>query len=206
MKAMPCEVADWTSRTTTRAPSMSTSPESGCSIPAAIFISVDLPAPFSPSRATTSPAPTSSETPFSACTPRKRLWMSRSCRTGTSMTYGMNAGASATAQLHQLLPKLVDVILSQHLGRDEHLPTGGDAGSVAGEDLRHQCHRLVAELERLLHDGAGDGARLDARQRLVLFVERDDRHLANFVRVADGVDNRRTVVAPQANESGDIGM
>ena len=37
--------------------------------PARIFISVDLPAPFSPTSACTSPAPTSNETPSSARTP-----------------------------------------------------------------------------------------------------------------------------------------
>ena len=48
-------------------------PTSGCSMPPTIFISVDLPAPFSPSSATTSPACTSRFTPRSACTPGKRL-------------------------------------------------------------------------------------------------------------------------------------
>ena len=69
-----------------------------------------------------------------------------------------------------------------------------------------QRHRLVAELERLLHHGAGDRARLDARERLILFVEGDDRHLADLVRVPDGIENCRAVVAPQADEGGDIGM
>ena len=82
----------------------------------------------------------------------------------------------------------------------------GDAGSVPGEDLGHEGHRLVAELERLLHYRAGDGARLHAGERLVLFVERDDRHLADLVGVADGIENRRPVVAPQADERGNIDL
>ena len=38
-----------------------------------ILISVDLPAPFSPTRAWTSPACRSNETPRSACTPANDL-------------------------------------------------------------------------------------------------------------------------------------
>src|SRR3954469_1701044 len=206
MNAMPCARAVWTSRTTTGAPPMSTSPESGCSIPPATFIRVDLPAPFSPSSATTSPGCTSRETPFSACTPRKRFWMLRSSRTGTPIPAEPVWDASATAKLGQFLPELVDVVLSQHSRRDEHLMARRNTGFVASQDLRHERHRLVAELEWLLHDGASDGARLDAGQRLVLFIERDDRHLPDLVRIADGIENCRAVVAPQPDEGGHIGV
>ena len=72
--------------------------------------------------------------------------------------------------------------------------------------LREQRDRLVAELVRLLHDGADDRARLDARQRLVVFVERDDLDLADPAGVADRVEDRRAVVAPQADERRDVGM
>ena len=48
-------------------------PESGFTAPVMILISVDLPAPFSPTSAWTSPARSSKETPFSACTPAKDL-------------------------------------------------------------------------------------------------------------------------------------
>src|SRR3954469_113897 len=161
MNAMPCARAVWTSRTTTGAPPMSTSPESGCSIPPATFIRVDLPAPFSPSSATTSPGCTSRETPFSACTPRKRFWMFRSWRTGTPMT-AESMPASAPAKLGESLSEVVHVVLSQHPGRNEYLTSRGNTRPVAGEDFGHERHRLVAELERLLHHGAGDRARLDA--------------------------------------------
>ena len=83
---------------------------------------------------------------------------------------------------------------------------GRNAGAIALERLRQQRDRLVAELVRLLHDGADDRARLDARQRLVVFVERDDLHLPDLARIADGVENRRAVVAPQPDERGDVGM
>ena len=47
-----------------------------------IFISVDLPAPFSPSSTCTSPARSSRSTPSSATTPGNCLRMPRICRTG----------------------------------------------------------------------------------------------------------------------------
>src|SRR5678815_3911826 len=40
-----------------------------------MFISVDLPAPFSPTRPTVRPAPTRKLTSFSTGTPKKLLWM-----------------------------------------------------------------------------------------------------------------------------------
>src|SRR6476646_1601842 len=51
-----------------------------------MFISVDLPAPFSPSRACTSPRRTSNETPSFATTPGNSLRMSRISRTRSSAT------------------------------------------------------------------------------------------------------------------------
>ena len=54
-------------------PRMSTVPASGVSAPLMILISVDLPAPFSPTRPCTSPASRSNDTPFSAWTPANVL-------------------------------------------------------------------------------------------------------------------------------------
>src|SRR6185295_16055442 len=51
-------------------------------IPKRIFISVDLPAPFSPKSAWISPEGTASETPFTTRTPSYSLVMSRSSRAG----------------------------------------------------------------------------------------------------------------------------
>ena len=73
-------------------------------------------------------------------------------------------------------------------------------------DLRQQRDRLIAELVRLLHDRADDGAGLDAGQRLVVFVERDDLHLPDLAGVAHRVEDRRAVVAPQPDERGDVGV
>src|SRR5207248_7405527 len=61
------------SRTTS--PPIRTSPRSGACTPEMIRMSVDFPAPFSPSRAWTSPARTSKLTPFSAGNPARDLAM-----------------------------------------------------------------------------------------------------------------------------------
>ena len=50
----------------------------------------------------------------------------------------------------------------------------GNAGIVAFEVGGHQLHALVAPLERLLHDGAGDRAFADAAERDRILVEADD--------------------------------
>src|SRR5271165_895298 len=62
-------------------PSRRISPLSGCRTPESILISVDFPAPLSPTSPTTSRDCTSSVTPFSAWTPSYHLWM---CRTEIS--------------------------------------------------------------------------------------------------------------------------
>src|SRR4051812_21135136 len=85
MVLMPraCASCGW--RRDTGWPSMRISPASGRWTPEIVLISVDLPAPFSPSSACTSPARTSKLTPFSARTPGKRLEMPRSSRKGGAL-------------------------------------------------------------------------------------------------------------------------
>src|SRR5688572_12096040 len=66
----------------TGAPSRNIAPSSRRYAPVMILISVDLPAPFSPTRACTSPGSSSSPTPSSAVTPAKRLTIPSMRRTG----------------------------------------------------------------------------------------------------------------------------
>ena len=66
-------------------------PASGRIVPVATFMSVDLPAPFSPSRACTSPGSTSSETSVRAATPPKLLEMPDMASVATTV------GASAVS-------------------------------------------------------------------------------------------------------------
>ena len=58
-------------------PPTATVPPSGRSCPDTIFISVDLPAPFSPARAVTVPGARSSDTPLSTGTPPNAFVRSR---------------------------------------------------------------------------------------------------------------------------------
>src|SRR5262249_20106899 len=62
------------------------------------------------------------------------------------------------------------------------------------------------ELERLLHDGPVDGALFDPGQSRVFFVEGDDLHLADFAGLFDRAQNGRTVVRPESDHSGDVGI
>ena len=107
---------------------------------------------------------------------------------------------SPAAELRERRPELVDVVLPYHSRRDEHLAPRRNAGSISLERLLQQRDRLEAELVGLLHDRADDRARLDARQRLVIFVERDDLHLPDPAGIPHGVENRGAVVAPQPDE------
>src|SRR4051812_27590772 len=64
---MPRAVASWGREIVTRSPPKRISPASGGWIPAIAFTRVDLPAPLSPTSATTSPSPTPKST-------RSRAW------------------------------------------------------------------------------------------------------------------------------------
>src|ERR1044072_3801031 len=65
-------------------PSICSSPPAGSTAPVMILMRVDLPAPFSPMSACTSPARSSSEALFRACTPAYDFVMSVARKSGTS--------------------------------------------------------------------------------------------------------------------------
>ena len=68
-------------------------------------------------------------------------------------------------------------------------------------------HRLVAELERLLHDGRVDEAVLDRLQRLLVLVEGDQDaglSLRDEARTAPAM--RRAVVRPEADRQHQVGI
>src|SRR5581483_1848335 len=119
----------WTSR-----PSNRIWPLSKACVPATHLISVDFPAPLSPTRAMTSPGRTSKSTPFSACTEPNDFVMSRSSRTGGVSLIRQSAleaplGAPPTRYSRVLLAVLrvgadADVALLQELVREEPLVVG----------------------------------------------------------------------------------
>src|SRR5215210_508881 len=76
MAATPSSFATRGELCATVFPSICSSPPSGSTAPVMILISVDLPAPFSPMSACTSPARSSSEALLRACTPAYDFVMS----------------------------------------------------------------------------------------------------------------------------------
>src|SRR5689334_17576467 len=114
-------------------PSKTTSPESAAWIPAMHLISVDLPAPLSPSSAITSPRRTSRSTSVSACTEPNDFETSRSSRTGVSTATrwgqclagrGVRDAGAPTHRCSAVLLELpdADVALLEEAGRDDLLP------------------------------------------------------------------------------------
>ena len=100
--------------------------------------------------------------------------------------------------------ELLDVRAVHHQRRHDDLLRCGNERSIAAQRLRHPHDRLIAELERLLHDRGVNRAVFDAGQRLVGLVEGDDLHAADLAGLAHGVENRRAVVAPQPDEALDV--
>src|SRR5947209_4665090 len=94
-------------------------------MPPSIFIRVDLPAPFSPIRATISPASTDKLTPSSAIAPGKRLEMPVISRAGgTGSVCAMTPAAiwlSSSFQFAYPGAELVYGVLLNHLSWDEDL-------------------------------------------------------------------------------------
>ncbi len=84
---MPRAMASRALRMATWRPSTAMVPSSGCCSPYSTFISVDLPAPFSPMRAWTSPHSTSKSTSSLATTSGKRFVMPRILTAGGMPKY-----------------------------------------------------------------------------------------------------------------------
>src|SRR4051794_34545449 len=155
-------------------PSSTISPSSGRYSPYRQFISVDLPAPFSPSSACTSPARTSRSMRSFAVKSPKRFAMPRSSSTVVPGLRGVTAGTSLNAfesprrslrdlgrdldraalDLRGLGVHLVDEVL-RHVLRD-----GAERHAVLGEAVRVVGAALERAVLRRL-DGEEDG-RLDA--------------------------------------------
>jgi hypothetical protein len=92
---MPARMASCGLRSFTSSPLIAMVPSSGGCMPYRIFIRVDLPAPFSPQMACTSPAVTVRLTSELATTPGKRLVIPVSWTAGAPRSGTASAGASA---------------------------------------------------------------------------------------------------------------
>ena len=80
----------------TSIPSMKTEPRSGCSSPAMMRSSVDLPQPDGPSRAKNSPVSIRSETPASAVTAPNRLQIPSTLTASVMAPLRAATGSAAT--------------------------------------------------------------------------------------------------------------
>src|SRR5213080_2901111 len=74
-------------------------PASGLTAPLTTFISVDLPAPFSPTRAWTSPRRSSRSTPLRACVEPNRLLMPRITRASSPEACAAEAAVASKADM-----------------------------------------------------------------------------------------------------------
>src|ERR1700754_1443793 len=74
----------------------------------------------------------------------------------------------------------VDVRLVDDLRWYDDLVIRGDERLVALQVPGHVLHAEIAPLERLLHHGARDCARLDPDERALIVVEADHGHLADL--------------------------
>ena len=148
-----------------------------------ILISVDLPAPFSPTSACTSPARTSNETSDSACTPGKDLLMPRTSRSGAAAPVYAVIAASARWRRRRRrsfrrppraawrapsggAPASVISVSMRDSGQTTRLPLDGEFRGVGQHD------QLVGALKQL---------RLGARDQRVALDDaaRADRHRAH---------------------------
>src|SRR5580765_858347 len=154
-----------------------------------MFISVDLPAPFSPRSACTSPAATSRSTWSLASTPGKRLVIPRSSRTGGSSTTGDSV--TRKAGLAARLPSRRSTGLLEGR-RDLDLP---------GDDLGLECldPRLVGSRHLRADLADRDAAVLQVEDEVVTRRERavlDRMDEAEHAEI-DALDRARQDVRPE---------
>src|SRR5688572_7793804 len=156
-----------------------------------IFTAVDLPAPFSPSSASTSAARSSSPTPASACTPPKRF----------STPMRASAGFDTAAGISEELCKLIHVRLVEleWLGHGRlavradlqgaHAPhrdaRAGLAARLLGDDLLRGIDRRVTEIDRVPDGEAIDRARMHVAGHLRRQPEARHEHLADQPLIRD---------------------
>src|SRR3954447_23755588 len=122
MPSLLASVGPWIA---TGSPSNSTSPAPIGWVPATHLISVDLPAPLSPTSAVTSPARTVKSTPCSTCTGPKCLSTPRSCRIGSVTTTPPGRSGCAAGITGRASAEIDGLLL------DAERPAGGLRGGHA---------------------------------------------------------------------------
>src|SRR5437588_6455404 len=187
-------------------PSMRIVPASGVSAPDRILMSVDLPAPFWPTSACTSPASSSKSTPLRAWTTSNDLSIA-SIRSTVLMGHTWaGVGSSALLPTHGALERvLIDVALGEHHGRakDQHLLgcevlDRAEAGHHVLGLERHALgqlyagpHRQIAQLDGVPQHEALDRAVLDVRAHQRGHGDARGKHPADLVQVGYGLGRAR---------------
>src|SRR3954463_2993235 len=148
MVAIPASMAAWGWESRTSLPFHVIRPSSGWCTPASTLISVDLPAPFWPSRQWTSPARTSRSTPPRALTPGKRLTMPVITSSGEASLPGLmlrnvdpllNTGQAKVenpSDESPSPPRSIRLCFTTKVTSAAPLPVGPGAPSGAGELLQ----------------------------------------------------------------------
>src|SRR5262249_894671 len=134
--------------------------------------------PFSPSSASTSPAPRSRSTPSSARTPGKDFEMPRISSNGASAIGTFRGKRNSPLQGGIVLP----VVLPGQPGPDQSRRGHGTAVEIAQDRL----HRQGADPVRELHRVGVDLAVADGLLAFGLAVEADDLDLPRLARLLDG--------------------
>src|SRR3954468_3074123 len=169
---MPWRSASRAWRKRTGRPSIRISPSYSACTPAMIFIKVDFPAPFSPTRPWISPRSSRKSTPSSACTPPKRLAMPASSSRG-AVTVG---SSDQEVLLHPEHP--FGVVLGHHGPVGDHaLRDAALTGLLAADHGRHARHdRAAVDAAGGVADGGQHAAledRLDRGRHRVDAAELD---------------------------------
>src|SRR3984893_10634985 len=147
-------------------------PELARNTPAAMPISVDLPAPFSPTMACTSPGMIRTSTPLSACTGPKLLRMSASVMIGTC-----DVTATLAASKTSCMAEPPGDFGKRHAAENDDR-VGEVLGGTAEAERRHQL-REIGQKERA-DDGRHHASLGDAAKRIT--ADDDGRNGAKQIR------------------------
>src|SRR6266571_78238 len=196
MTATPRRCASPGSRITVSRPSRRMLPASGRWAPASTLMSVLLPAPFSPSRANTSPARNSKSTPRSACTPGKDFSMPRISSSGTAEV------VSAAAMGRTLLERRIGLGVGPAVerGGNQH----GGRNRLAGEMFDDGADSFNADLVRELDRVGVDFPLFDGLPAFRLAVEANDMDsgLGRFFQGGASAERGRIVDRKNASQIG----
>src|SRR5215208_1597346 len=158
-------------------------PSSGGNTPVTIWMSVDLPAPFSPTSAWISPGRTVRSTPSRATTPPNRLRSPATARSASLPTFAGSDMLGQELRWQLVGPPVVGLVGLRHPDRlvGGHIlgaPPEALGDLTALEDLRHDLDGLATDRDRERRDpDVLVRVGLQPLQPAVVLVGRRERHL-----------------------------